>query len=352
MLHPNTCTSENLTSELWDLLDASGYFRLAGRTTQEFVELRRGLVHVAKSSVAHHNTFYQVVWPSDRGVEASVSFMKAYSRAWMGHQLAKRPGKPLKATGPGQILRDIYLDAFGHPQSDPDFDWMVGYVEPTVPWMNEAHLEFARRYESKGLSLVLPTRMMSARCNEFSGVRHDFEIGEASRDELVELSRTIRKNRPACYLEALDFEESKIDLQDISRQWQGASLERGRVVLVARRGGVPIAAAVLESGELGTNMFRLLDSVRLFDFALAEDWRIAFIALFDEARRWYAAKNRTSFLYLREDGDASYAELAKLHDDSEPCLWVISRSILPEFLEHVCELVGKRNVDRKGEDHG
>lgn len=341
-LYPTTRTSENLTEELWSLFDDSGYFKLAGKTTEEFAELKKGFIDVGRRAAAVPRLVCQAVWPSSRGVEASVSFLKAYQHAWMGHQLAKRPGRPpVEVPGAGQIMRDIYLRAFEHPQADPDFDWMIGFVEATVPWMNKAHIEFARQYASTGHALVLPTRMMSAVCSEASGLDHrGLQVGPATGDELALLSDHVRATRPSCYFEALDFAEERIGFEDTAQQWQNAAFDRRRVVLIARRGGSPVAAAVLETGELGTNMFRLLDSVRVFPFV--DDVDGVHVALIDEARRWYKSVGRSSFLYLREDEDWSYAEAARLHDVSEPCFWIISSSILPDFLEHVCELTGRR----------
>ncbi len=341
-LYPTTRTSEDLTEELWQLFDDSGYFKLAGKTTGEFVELKKGFVDVGKRAARAPRLICQAVWPSSRGVEASVSFCRAYQHSWMGHQLAKRPGRPpVEVPGPGKIMRDIYLRAFEHPQADPDFDWMIGYVESTVPWMDKAHLEFARHYSSSGHALVLPTRMMCAMCSEPSAqVDADLDIGPATGDELGFLCEVLRETRPACYVEALDFHEERIGMEEIGQQWQRAGLERRRSVQIARLGGVPIAAAVMETGEIGTNMFRLLDSVRVF--AMAEGGSRGYVGLLDAARRWYAERGRSSFLFLREDDDWSYAEAARLHDISEPCFWVISSTIMPDFLEHVCELTGRR----------
>ena len=62
------------------------------------------------------------------------------------------------------------------------------------------------------------------------------------------------------------------------------------------------------------------------------------MALLDEARGWFALRERTSFVYLCED-DGAYAKAARLHDDpsTQPILWIIPASQVPEFLEHVSE---------------
>jgi hypothetical protein len=341
-LYPTTRTSEDLTDELWQLFDDSGYFKLAGKTPEEFVELKKGFRDLGKRAGAAPRLICQAVWPSPRGVEASVSFLKAYQTSWMGHQLAKRPGRPpVGVPGPGQIMRDIYMRAFEHPQADPDFDWMIGYIEPHVPWMNKAHIEFARKYVSTGHSLIMPLNMLSGVCNEMSGEgSRGLEMGPSTPDELEQLSDLVRATRPASYFESLDFNPERIGFEEVDQQWGNGGFERRRAIYTARRGGKAVAAMVMETGELGSNMFQLLDSVRVFP--LIEEGRDAYVPLLDEARRWYAARNRPSFLYFREDEDMSYNDAARLHHVSEACFWIISASILPDFLEHVSELTGRR----------
>jgi hypothetical protein len=193
-----------------------------------------------------------------------------------------------------------------------------------------------------GQSLVLPLRMMTADCGEPSGQPvGDLEIGAATIGEKYLLAGELARTRPACYVEALDFTRERLELWNVTRAWQGAGLERERRILVARRDGVPIAALVLELGHPGTNLMRLLDAARLFP--LAPEGREAYVALLDEARRWYALRGRTSFVYLCED-DGDYARAARLNDDpsARPCLWIISASLVPEFLEHLHEQSVKR----------
>ena len=135
--------------------------------------------------------------------------------------------------------------------------------------------------------------------------RGGLDIGPASIGEKYLLAGEIARTRPACYVEALDFTRERLELWGVSRAWQGAELERERRIFVARREGVPLAALVVELGHPGTNLFRLLDSARLFPLT-PEGKRSAYVALLDEARRWFAARGRSAFVFLCED-DGAYA---------------------------------------------
>ncbi|QRK04622.1 hypothetical protein JQX13_30770 [Archangium violaceum] len=337
-LCPSTRTSETLLEPLWDLYAASGYFNLAGKTAEHFAEIRRDFIDLGLRAGKLPQLFCQTVWPSERGVEASLSSLKAYRHSWLVHQLGRRPGKSANAPAvPGQILRDTYLRTLEHSQGDSEFRWMMAYVESTVPWIHRTHLRFAQRMQSSGQSLVMDLRMMDVECNEPSGLPvGDLDIGPASMGEKDLLAREIARTRPACYVEAQDFTRDRLEMGGVSQLWQGAGLERERRILVARRQGLPLAALVLELGHPGTNLFRLLDSARLFP--LSPRGREAYVALLDEARRWFTSRGRSAFVYLCED-DGAYAHAARLHDDpsAQPCLWIIPASHIPDFLEHIQE---------------
>ncbi|OJT17466.1 hypothetical protein BO221_46015 [Archangium sp. Cb G35] len=338
-LCPSTRTSEEYLEPLWELFEASGYFNLAGKSAGHFDELRRSFIDLGKRSAQLPHLFCQTVWPSERGVEASLSSLKAYRHSWMVHQLGRRPGKPSNAPEvPGQILRDIYMRTLEHAQGDPEFRWAISYAESTVPFVYRTHVRFAQRMQGIGQGLVMPLRMMDVECAELSGQPvGDLDIGPASIGEKYLLAGEIARTRPACYVEALDFTRDRLELWGTSRAWQGVGLERERRIIVARRQGVPLAALVLELGHPGTNLFRLLDSARLFPLT-PEGKRSAYVALLDEARRWFAQRGRSSFVFLCED-DGAYAKAARLHDDpsAQPILWIIPASQVPEFLEHVSE---------------
>ncbi|MGZ3461755.1 MAG: hypothetical protein ACXU86_24960, partial [Archangium sp.] len=260
-LCPSTRTSEEWLEPLWELYAASGYFNLASKSAEHFDELRRSFGDLGKRAAQLPQLFCQSVWPSERGVEASLSSLKAYRHTWLLHQLGRRPGKPAHASPePGQILRDTYLRTLEHSQGDPELRWVLAYAESTTPWMYRTHVRFAQRTQGSGQSLVMSLRLMDVECGDLSGQpAGDLDIGPASIGEKYLLAAEIARTRPACYVEALDFTRDRLELWGLSRVWQSAGLERERRILVARRQGVPLAALVLELGHPGTNLFRLLE---------------------------------------------------------------------------------------------
>lgn len=336
-LYPSTRTDGALVEGIWQLFTDSGYFNLAGRSAAWFEERRTSFLELGRRAARLSDVLCEVVWPSERGVEATLSAMKPYRSVWLVHQLARRQGGSRFEAAPGQMLRDIYVRAVEHARADPGFRWLGAYIESTVPFIRRSHARFAEQLAGKAPVLLLPLRMIDVACDA-PAAEHapDLDVGPATPAERALLVRELARTRPAPYVEALDLGPDALDLEDAARPWRAEGLERERHLLVARRQGTPLALAVLEVGPAGTNPFRLLDSARLFP--LSPLGREAFPALLDAARRWYASRGRDGFVFLAEEEGA--VEAAGLHDEApeaRPYLWLIPASLAPEFLEHLHE---------------
>ncbi len=345
--NPNTCTTDQQLEGLWDVFTLSGFFSLAGKGSEAFDQLKQDFAHMAKRAVEIPQLFCQAVWPSERGPEATLSSMKSYQHTWLIHQVAKRPGKPaVKGLEPGRIMHDLYVRCFEHPQSDADFRWFVAYAEGLNPWISRAHVRYAERYMALNPDLAYSRQvhMMDVYTSEMTGRLHEgISIGPATSAELTLLTTHIARSRPGCYVEALDFSRERIEMRAVHNQWSGFGLEREREILVARRNGVAVAAAVLEMGQQGINLYSLLDMARLFP--LSDAGPSTYVALVDAARRWYAARHRRSFHFLCEDEGGQYVQEAGIHKGPDPYLWIISAKLIPDYLEHISEVsIGRRSA--------
>ena len=336
-LHEKTIGSSETPESMWSLLQQSGYFNLSGKTPDQFEPLKKTFIDFGTRAAAAPRIICQAVWPSERGIEASLSVAKVYCGSWLVHQLAKRPGRAPGVAHVRQILRDIYLRAFEYPQLDPAFTWAMAYIDGEVPW-SMAHLDFARPYIPQELAAIKPFRLRECSSAETSGVMsvERFEIGPAATYETAWLLDELARTHPRALLDSLDLVPERVDLAETARLWKEAGMGRERAIFTARRAGVPVAAAIVETGETGTNLFRLLDCVRLYE--LGRGGLAAFGPLLDEARRFYRAKGKSTFVYIQEHADAQHVEEAGMNDLGPGNYWAISAQILPEFLEHVYEL--------------
>lgn len=336
-LCPATRTDGSLVEPLWQLFIDSGYFALAGHSAAWFEDQRASFLELGRHAAHLPHLMCLTAWPSARGVEATLATLKPYRSMWLVHQLAKRQGSTSSPVPTGRILRDLYVRTVEHAQGDPGFRWLGAYIEGTVPFIHRAHSGFAQRMAGTGRTLLLPVRMVDISCAEpGKALSADMTLGPAAPGERVLLASEIARLRPASYIEALDLSLEALDLEAAAGAWREAGLERERHILVARRQGRPLAAAVLEVGQRGANPFHLLDAMRLFPLA-PEGWE-ASQALLDAARRWYASRGRDAFLLLQEDGIGSHAPSISpgdAHSGAQPYLWLISAELVPEFLEHI-----------------
>ena len=338
-LCPSTRDGATQPEALWELLADSGYLRLGGHAPEELDALRERFLETSQLAARAPQFFCQTVWPSERGVEGTLSSVRAYRHGWLVHQLAKRSGKPEAEVPSGQILRDLHVRALEHAQSHADLRWLVAYADADQPLLERLHLTYARMHEAAGEALAMPVRLRQVRVDEPSGQgAEDFELSRAEPEELVLLGQEIARARPEAYVDALDFMPERLELGETARAWRGVGLERERRVLVARRWGQPVAALVVELAEPGLQLNGQLDTARLF--ALAPQGQEAFVALLDQGREWYASRGRERFTLVTEDAaDEPFLTLARLHevDGTSPHLWLLSARMLPEFLEYVSE---------------
>lgn len=352
ILHATTYGGTAWQAELWDLFASSGYFNLSGRRPEHFEAIKPSFLTMAQKAAAVPHLLYNVACLSEHGIEGNFSLMKPYHGTWMFHQLAKRP-KSASTLSSRQVLRDIFTRCCEHAQADPECRWMMVYAEARVPWNDRSFFEFARMHAATGLVAALPFRLMGVDVpdpppSERDGERNGagplldaggataLQIGEATPLEQAEMLEQLRATSPRMYTEALDLVPGRFTLGSCIARWRAAGLERERALLVARRGGEPMAAAILELGELGTNLFRLLDSVRLVPMRPGGD--AAFGPLLDAACGWFHRHQRTSFIYFGERGQLTYTGRATVNDLGEGRLWIIAMELVPEFVEHVYKL--------------
>ncbi|MBM7119264.1 PilZ domain-containing protein [Archangium primigenium] len=332
-LCPNTRGGEAWLEPLWELLADSGYFQLTGLPAER-VEAERALfLDTSRRAAQAPQLFCQTVWPSERGVEGTLSSVRAYRHGWLIHQLARRPGKPPGHVPSGQILRDLHVRTLEHAQSDADFRWLMAYAGEHHPLFERLHLTFARAHEASGDAAVMPVRMATLRSDTPSDVdAPGIECGPADAEERVDVALELARIRPAAYVDALDLTPERLELRGTAEAWRAAGLERERQVLVARHEGQVVAAALVELAQEGATLSGLLDTVRLFP--LAPGGEDTFPTLLDEARAWYAARERATFtLVVEREEDEVLLEA----DSPRQCLWLLSARLLPEFLEYVSE---------------
>lgn len=342
-LHPSTQVEGDWGEATWQLFERSGYFRLPGKSPEDFEDLRPSHDATQARLWGRTRLGYRVVRPAGEAVEATLSVVKPYEGSWMAHQLARQPVPGVRSSA-REALRDIYLRGYEPTQADPDVRWFFAFCEANVRWVRFTKFDFATWYEDTGQSCLVPFRFMEGQVERTWEVPHGIEVASPTDAERTRFFEQVARTRPVAYREALDLVPERFGLERTKARWGEAGLTRERELLVARHAGEPVALAVLETAHPGLNLFNVLDGVRLVP--LVDDARPhvqdALLGLLAQAAGWYRARGRRVFVHYVEAACVEYAERAALADLGEGKLWVISAALLPEFLEHLCESTAPR----------
>jgi hypothetical protein len=343
-LYPTTKKGASWAAATWDLYRDAGYFNLSGKESSDFEKLQRAFDTVSRKLDQAPHLGCHVVWvDSDKNVEAALSMLKPYSTAWFGFQMAKVSGNTRKGVLGRFVLRDIHLHCYEHAQRDASLKWLIAIPQVKPVWSRLVHHDLPARYVESGQAAVVRFRAVEIACDGDAEADRtpEYDVGVATEEETALLLREIARTRPKAYVEALDFVPDRFQLTELCEDWSLAGLGRRRSALVARRSGKPVAAAVLESADEGTHLFRLLDLVRLFPLAPAGEEANA--ALLDAARAWFRSMDKASFIaFLEYDTPMPEAFTGTTWDLGLADYAVLSADLLPELLEHVVEVTAPR----------
>jgi hypothetical protein len=146
-------------------------------------------------------------------------------------------------------------------------------------------------------------------------------------------ARALEARFPAPYLAAMALDRGDLGVSALGQLWQGSGLERQREVLVARRGGRAVAAAILDLASPGLHVYGLLDKIRLV--ALANAGEDEFERLLGAAHGRYAATGHSSCVYFRDLGAPALPSRIAHSSMGVANISVLARSAAASFLEHV-----------------
>jgi hypothetical protein len=343
LLYPRTQTGSGWSEACWELYDRTGYFALSDKAAACFAPRKQAYLRTSQQLQASPGAGCHVVWPRGDGtLQAALSVLKVYHHSWLGYQMAKIRGDAPDGVPSGHVLRDIHRHAYEHAQHDPELRWLIGYCQHKPVWSRLAHHDFTLRYAPSERACVVPFRALEVPCAGPALPRpEELEVSAATPAEIDLLLGTLARMRPQPYREALDLVPSRFDLAGIRAAWARANLARDRAVLVARRGGVPLAAAVLETAEDGLHLFQLFDLVRVYP--LAPGGVDCLSALLQQARGWYRRKGKETFVCFLEEGMAPAAGIPHgVGDLGGADMCILSADLLPDLLEHVDEVTVPR----------
>lgn len=227
------------------------------------------------------------------------------------------------------VLGDLYAHAYEHLSQYGQPRWLVNYVQDAAVWSKRIHLEVPARYIASGRGSVTPFRALEYAAHEEGPPTPGLDIGAATDAELELLAAHAAAIRPAPYVQATGMDVLKLSTE-FARAWSRHGLVRARAILVARKDGKPIAAAVVDSTTRGLHLFRLTEACRMW--WLDQAGPAASGALLRAVGRWFRGRGSTHFVLFWEHGEAVPSGGRDLGGAS---LTVLDAVASPELVEDV-----------------
>ncbi|MBP7127628.1 hypothetical protein KBD49_14800 [Myxococcota bacterium] len=351
VMNPAVRTRGTPPDHTWNLFQDSGYFSLSGCSPEDFARKRRDFASAVARMDQAPDLGCQAVLPSSRGAECTFTIHRLYGGTYFPGQLAKRKGA-VDGLSSREVLRAVHLAMYEHVQHDPDLRWFLVFLHESTRWTQMAYRDFPKRYIARGDAWQHPFDAWTGSTAEGPPVppgTGGLVVRPLAPSERPLLARAAEASRCAAYVDVLELDERRLGQEDLIRRWARAGLLREREVRVACLDGVPLAASLLECGEPGAHLFGMYDTVRLFE--LAPGGARHYGDLLADARGWYRSRGLPSFVYLREDQDPDHARAAGLNFLGGAILLLMSRRILPEFLECVREVTASNTLTPEGTRH-
>ena len=348
LLDPRTRIGGSWTNDIWELYDKSGYFSLSNKASDDFAPLQRAFIDASRKLGRAPQLGAQVVWPSARGVEASVSVVGLNHHAVFLYHVARRHGNPPEGATGRTILYDIYERALTWIHRCTFARWLVVWVQDAGQFSKRLHLDFVSRNADGKHACVVPFRALEipTRVEATSQIRlvaardgatskaGAWSLRPARTDELEAIGRAAIERFPAAFVEAMGLSPP---LERHWGVWDDTSMVRGRDVIVAERDGSVIAAGIMECAEDGIHLFGLLDVLRIIPLG---PWNgEAADVLVSYARRLFGHLDKRMFVYAcdenitPEEWPDGAVDLGLTH-----CTVMSTAELLPQFTEHAWEL--------------
>ena len=348
LLDPRTRIGGSWTGDIWELFEKSGYFSLSNKAPSDFDPLRTAFVNASRKLGGAKMLGAQAVWPSARGVEASVSLVALNHHAVFLYHVARRHGNPPEGSTGRTILYDIYERACTWIHRCRFAQWLVVWVQDAGQFSKRLHLDFVSRNADGMRACVVPfraleipthveptsqSRLIAAREGAVTEAQ-SWSVRPATEAELEVIAASAAARFPKAFVEAHAL------MPPFERRWDAwddTYLLRGRDVVVAEQNGIVHAAAVIECAEDGIHLFSLLDNLRIIPIG---PWNgDAAKALIGHGRRLFAQLGKRIFVYAcdvnvpAEDWPEDAVDLGLTH-----CTVMATNELLPQFTEHVWEL--------------
>jgi hypothetical protein len=274
-----------------------------------------------------------------------------YPGTWIAHhlgideQIRKTDRKNLF-----QLARKAYCGVFHMMNNMTDMDYFVVYADAKRGWNHMIYKQFMQRYSMKSDMLYdtcrlykfvyAPTKDGAARRRRgFDSI----EIVDSQQGYLDLLSNCLRLLCSDLEFDAFFYACSDFELRSFSQRCARYGYERERRVAFALDRGQPKAAMIVESGEVGVNIFGLLNKCWIVPLEPGSEVNREYEErLLEWALAYYKEKRKEEFIYMGPCSTEACGWLESMGFiyQADAFRFLAKKEILPVWMGYVDELMG------------
>ncbi|MBN2495468.1 MAG: hypothetical protein JXR96_12810 [Deltaproteobacteria bacterium] len=328
----------------WELLVSSKYVDeatpgLRGPLTQKYLESWRR--HTKNDRLGHFIIVEHTGLPASTAAGSLL-----YPRTWLVHQFGidERTRKQDRRAF-FDVARRTYKSMQHLLANIADIDFIVIYADASLRWNRLTYTGFLERYPHPQECLYDEYQVFKHHLESVPELPGEgCEVYEADDADRRAISAHLARSLPAIETEAYCYGPDEIALDGFTADCERLGYERARRILVARdRSGVRRAAAIVETGEEGVNIFGLLNKCWLVYLSAgrSDDSRAA-EALLGAAVMHYRREGKPEFIFIRRaDGPARETLEALGFEYVAPGMrFLVRQSALPAWMSYCEECMG------------
>ncbi|MBW1818493.1 MAG: hypothetical protein JRJ60_15225 [Deltaproteobacteria bacterium] len=286
-LDPAACHAAELdTDALWEFLFDTGFiypkkYALIHAHGNELKETCRKIYH-ERSEIAAH-------FACQKGgrIQAHISMVKAYERAWMIHHHAAR-GKNLRRSGVSVLKQVMFHLNDMHRLPSAAMDYAMAFFRPENRFPDHIFGGFARYLDDQGgCSLDTMAYLTYTTLSLHADLPDGWDLKEVTDADLSALKRSYAATSGGLLLKAMGLDNSGREDGSLEAVFGEAGLCRTRKSFALAYRGEALAVLVMDRSDLGLNLSELLNGIK----ALIIDeerlsWRVLSIAVSKLARNY------------------------------------------------------------------
>ncbi len=328
---------------VWEVLDSSGYLEETTAGLRD--SLARSFFAAWRAHVEEPELARVLVIRRDQKPVGTVAANLVYPSTWMVHHFAIDEAERKRDR---RLVFDVAEKVYCGMQlvlsSSPAVEHFIVYSDAAKGWHQLLTGDFLRRYSRNDDYLFDTFEVFKCAPADIPAPAADgsLRVATATPEHNADLAARLRHDLSEVELSAYGLGGADIELRHFSRWCARRDYLRERRILYALDGDRPVAAAVMELGDEGVNIFGLLNACWLVSLVpdTDVDERTASLLL-RNAVRWYFEHGKYEVMYFARDHAKPAAALEQAgFSYVAVCLRFVARGhVLPAWMAHVDELM-------------